>query len=100
MRDGMMIACGIIALAILFIFSVFISLMVTLIFGLPESYLGPLMLASAVALVLLMIYSDIREQANYVKERAADALASEIRYRQCELRFQASNFTDIFLLID
>lgn len=94
MREGMMIACGIIAIAILFVFSSFISLMITFVFGLPESYLGPLMLASSLGLILLLVYSDIREQAHYAKERKADELASEIRSRKCALKIQARDFPD------
>jgi hypothetical protein len=93
-QSGMMMACGLLALMILCMFSICISVFIFAIFGLQESSLGPLTLASMVGLIGLLVYASHRDDKQYHQKREQWRLEDEIQSRKRELIDKATDFDD------
>jgi hypothetical protein len=93
-KSGMMIACGLLALMILCMFSVCISVFIFAIFGLQESSLGPLTLASMVGLIAFVVYMTHRSDENYKKRWEQYDIEQQIKSNKLHLIYQATDFAD------
>lgn len=93
-QSGMMIACGLLALMLLSMFSICIAVFIFAIFGLQESALGPLTLVSMVGLIGLLLYASHRDDKQYQQKREQWRLEDEIKSRKRELIYNATNFED------
>jgi len=93
-QSGMMIACGLLALMILCMFSVCISVFIFAIFGLQESSLGPLMLGSMVGLISLLVYMSKRDDKKFEQEQVQSQLDYELHWQKRNLVNLATDFDD------
>lgn len=93
-QSGMMIACGLLALMILCMFSVCISVFIFAIFGLQETSLGPLMLGSMVGLISLLVYMCNRDDNKFEQEQVQSQLNYELHWQKRNLVNLASDFYD------
>lgn len=93
-QSGMMIACGLLVLMILCMFSICIAVFIFAIFGLQESSLGPLTLASMVGLIGLLVYASHRDDKQYQQKREDWRIEDEIQSRKRELIDKATDFED------
>lgn len=93
-QSGMMMACGLSAIMILFMFSVCISFFIFAIFGLQESSLGPLMLGSMVGLISLLVYMSKRDDKKFEQEQVQSQLDYELHWQKRNLVNLATDFND------
>lgn len=93
-QSGMMMACGLLALMILCMFSVCISFFIFAIFGLQESSLGPLMLGSMVGLISLLVYMSKRDDKKFEQEQVQSQLDYELHWQKRNLVNLATDFND------
>jgi hypothetical protein len=93
-QSGMMMACGLLALMILCMFSVCISVFIFAIFGLQESSLGPLMLGSMVGLISLLVYMSNRDDKKFEQEQVQSQLDYELHWQKRNLVNLATDFYD------
>lgn len=93
-QSGMMIACGLLALMLLSMFSICIAVFIFAIFGLQESALGPLTLASMVGLIGLIVYMTHRSDENYKRKWEQYDIEQQIKSNKRDLIYQATDFTD------
>lgn len=93
-QSGMMMACGLLALMILCMFSIFIAVFIFAIFGLQESALGPLTLASMVGLIGLIVYMSHRSDENYKKKWEQYDIEQQIKSNKRHLIYQSTDFAD------
>jgi hypothetical protein len=93
-QSGMMMACGLLALMILCMFSVCISFFIFAIFGLQESSLGPLMLGSMVGLISLLVYMFKRDDKKFEQEQVQSQLDYELHWQKRNLVNLANDFDD------
>jgi predicted membrane chloride channel (bestrophin family) len=93
-QSGMMMACGLLVLMILCMFSSCIAVFIFAIFGLQESSLGPLTLASMVGLIGLVVYMTHRSDENYKKRWEQYDIEQQIKSNKRDLIYQATDFSD------
>lgn len=93
-RGGMMIACGLLALMILLMFSSGIAFLIVVPFGLPEWYLAPVSLASMVVLIAFLVHSAKQDSKRFDQQQVKSKESYDLFWKKRNLFFQAADFED------
>jgi hypothetical protein len=93
-QSGIMLICGLLGLMILLMFSSGIALLIVIPFGLPESYLAPVSLASMVGLIAFLVHCAKQDSKRFDQQQVKAKESYDLFWKKRNLFFQAADFED------
>lgn len=93
-QSGVMLICGLLGLMMLLMFSSCIALLIVIPFGLPESYLAPVSLASMVGLIGFGVHYMKQDSKRFEQQQVRAKESYDLFWKKRKLFSQAEDFED------